>query len=393
MDQLRRAAREIFDAALSSVDPRPAVKQAIARDGSTVEVCGERFDASSTSIFAIAVGKAAAAMARGVEDVLGVHLTRGVISAPAFSERLSPQWYVFEGGHPLPNEASLDAAEAAFSLLDWANDVRGFVIFLVSGGGSAMIEWPNSPVVSLDDLRRTNELLIACGARIDEINAVRRTFSAVKGGRLAQRAPNARIVTLIVSDTNPGDEANVASGPSILKSAPKSNSPYRVLLGNWTALNAAHQKALELGFTSTIAHDIREQPIQEGCDLLLAHENTDCLISGGEFSCPVRGDGRGGRNLETVLRCAMALENNPGVILSAGTDGVDGNSPAAGAIADETTIKRAQNLGLDAADYLARSDSYSFFEQLNDLIVTGPTGTNVRDVRILIRENSGFSIR
>lgn len=375
LDQLRRSAREIFDAALASVDPRQAVRRAIVRDGSTVEVCGERFDASSTPIFAVAIGKAAASMAFGVEDALGDLVARGVISAPASSARLSQQWEIFEGGHPLPNEASIEAAEAALNLLDWANGVRGVVICLVSGGGSAMFEYPSHPAMSLDDLRRANQSLIAGGASISEINAVRRTFSAVKGGKLAQYAPHARFVTLIVSDTNRGDEANVASGPTL------PTSPYQVLLGNWTALEAAHQKALELGFTSRIAHDICEQPIQEGCDLLLSSmKDTDCLISGGEFSCPVRGDGIGGRNLETALRCAVKLQQ--GVILSAGTDGIDGNSPAAGAIADETTVERALSLGLDPADYLARSDSYTFFQQLGDLIVTGPTGTNVRDLRI-----------
>jgi len=379
LDQLRRSAREIFDAALASVDPRRAVTRAIVCDGPVVEVCGERFDASSTQIFAVALGKAAAAMAHGVEDALGERLTRGVISAPAFSEPLSRPWEIFEGGHPLPNKASLEAGEAALNLLDWANSVQGVVICLVSGGGSAMFEYPKSPAISLDDLRRENELLITSGARISEINEVRRTFSAVKGGQLVQYAPDARFVTLIVSDTNRGDEANVASGPTL-----PSTSPYQVLLGNWTALEAAHKKAVELGFTPAISREISEQPIQEGCELLrTAMKNTDCLISGGEFSCPVRGPGLGGRNLETVLRLAMDLDEH-GVVLSAGTDGIDGNSLAAGAIADETTVQRARNLGLDPAEFLARSDSYTFFERLNDLIVTGPTGTNVRDLRIFI---------
>jgi len=380
LDQLRRTAREIFDAALASVDPRAAVRQAVVRDGPMVEVCGECFDVSSTPIFAVALGKAAAAMARGVEDSLGDALAGGVISAPPLSESLSQQWEFFEGGHPLPNQASLEAAEAAFNLIDRANDARGVVIFLVSGGGSAMLEWPLSPEILLNDLRRVNEELIRSGARISEINEVRRGYSAVKGGKLAQRATHARIVTLIVSDTNLDDEANVASGPTL------PTSPYRVLLGNWTALEAAHQKATELGFKASIAHDICEQPIQEGCDLLLAEaskENTDCLISGGEFSCPVEGDGIGGRNLETALRCAISGRDV--VVLSAGTDGIDGNSPAAGAIADPTTLTRARNLRLDPADYLARSDSFTFFAELGDLIRTGPTGTNVRDLRLILK--------
>lgn len=404
LDKRRRCVREIFDYALASVDPRKAVREAIVRDGSVVEVCGERFDLSTQPLYAVAIGKAAPAMSFGLEDVIGEKLARGVITAPPSSEPLSQKWKSFAGGHPLPNEASLAAAQSVFALLDQANDERGVVIFLVSGGGSAMIEWPISPEISLDDLRRANELLVGCGASINEINAVRRAFSAVKGGGLARRAPNARIVTLIVSDTNPGDEATVASGPTlstdgpdpfeviqrydldlpipVLKSASPVTSPYRVLLDNSTALNAAHQKALELGMNSVIAWDICEQPIQEGCDLLL-NTNADCVISGGEFSCPVRGDGRGGRNLETVLRLALAAGNF--VALSAGTDGIDGNTPAAGAIADETTIARAANLNLDPAKYLEHSDSYTFFEALGDLIVTGPTGTNVRDLRLLIR--------
>ena len=168
-----------------------------------------------------------------------------------------------------------------------------------------------------------------------------------------------------------------------------------VLLDNQTALEAARSKALALGFTTAILHDISEQPIETGCHLLLSRlfaEPTThpfCAISGGEFSCPVRGNGRGGRNLEAALRCAIRLDelNNAQhfVILSAGTDGIDGNSPAAGAIADETTLQHARELGLDAREYLARSDSYGFFERLNTLIVTGPTGTNVRDLRISLR--------
>ena len=361
------------------------------RDGPMVEVCGERVDVSSTPIYSIAIGKAAAAMAHGVEDVLGSDFRRGVISALALPEPLSERWEVFAGGHPLPNEASLEAAQSAFALLHRANYERALVIFLVSGGGSAMMEWPLNPAMSLDELRRINEELVGSGARISEINAVRREISAVKGGRLAERAPHARIVTLIVSDTNEGDEANVASGPTLSStdfvSVSKSNPPHRVLLDNSTALEAAYQKAKELGFTPAIAHDICEQPIQEGCDILLTRllkENTDCLISGGEFSCPVRGAGVGGRNLETVLRLAPRLESLKAVALSAGTDGIDGNSPAAGAIADETTLSRARDLHLDPAAFLARSDSYTFFQKLDDLIVTGPTGTNVRDLRILL---------
>jgi glycerate 2-kinase len=287
--------------------------------------------------------------------------------------------------------------------------------------------------ITLTDLREANRLLVSSGATIAEINSVRRAFSAIKGGGLSRMAPNADQVTLILSDTNAGDEANVASGPtippvetettaqeiirlyklesrlprSILKSIEQYepsdfgktvNSNHYVLLDNETALRAASSRARELGFHTEIAQEICEQPIEQGCSLLFerveklqnqaGQEAKVCLISGGEFSCPVRGDGMGGRNSETVLRCAIELERHANVsdiaILSAGTDGIDGNSPAAGAVADETTITRATVAGIDAASFLNRSDAYSFFEKLGDAVITGPTGTNVRDVRILL---------
>src|ERR1041385_7388130 len=370
---LHRHARAIFDHALSSVDPREAVKHV-------------PLDLPAGPIYSIAIGKAATSMALGLEDAIGDKLTAPVLIA--------------SGGHPLPDENSLASAGAAFALLDRANGEEAVVIFLVSGGGSAMIESPVSEDISLADLRAANKTLISCGASIAEVNAVRRAFSAVKGGKLTRRAPRAQTFTLIVSDTNPGDEANVASGPtlnpppdspkavdvvehynlqyllpqSIMNAVRKQksvttpvNGPHLVLLDNNTALNAARDKAIALGFSCEIMSDIREQPIAEGCELLLSNmltSTTECAVSGGEFACPVRGDGRGGRNLETVLRCAINLANQGReiVVLSAGTDGIDGNSPAAGAIADETTIERARNLGLNAADFLARSDSYTFFQ-------------------------------
>ncbi len=357
-------------------------------------------------------------MALGLEDALGDNLSAGVIVSTSLHQ--SSRWQSFIGGHPLPNESSLAAARAAIALLDRANNEQATIIFLISGGGSAMIEWPISDDISLDDLRAANQTLVSCGASISEINSVRRAFSAVKGGGLARRAPYARMFTLIVSDTNPGDEASVASGPtlnppalnaieivahyhletvlpdSIMKAVRAQHSlepvtgSSQVLLDNQTALDAAAQKARELGYTCTTLNQINEQPIQEGCDLLLDSmrdaQEPFCAISGGEFSCPVRGDGRGGRNLETALRCAINLNTSSHlVVLSAGTDGIDGNSIAAGAIADETTLQRARNLNLEPTQYLARSDSYTFFEQLNDLIITGSTGTNVRDLRILLK--------
>ena len=429
LEQLHRRAREIFDHALSSVDPRHAIERAIKVNGPGVDIGEARFDASARPIYAIAIGKAANSMALGLDDVLGSLLTAGVLTSSAPLANLT-RWQCFAGGHPLPNEASLAAARAAFELLDRANKEAATVIFLISGGGSAMIEWPVDDEITLADLQAANQILVGCGARIAEVNAVRRAFSAVKGGGLARRAPRAQIFTLIVSDTNRGDEASVASGPTFaspadappalevvkqyqlesrlpqsvvkaVRAAKHSTEPIKgsqlLLLDNTTAIEAARNKAIELGFACEILANVCEQPIEHGCELLVSKLLAEpaaepfCALSGGEFSCPVRSDGRGGRNLETALRCAIDLDkprkSSHFVVLSGGTDGIDGNSPAAGAIADETTLSRARDLSLNAAQYLDRSDSFGFFERLNDVIVTGPTGTNVRDLRILLRSS------
>ena len=415
LEQLHCCARAIFDHALSSVDPRQAV----------CVISKTQIDVALRPVYAVAIGKAATSMAIGLEEGLGDKFTAGLISSPDPPLHLK-RWRSFIGGHPLPNQASLEAASAAFALLGRANAEEALVVFLISGGGSAMLEWPINNEISLEDLRNTNQTLIGCGARISEINSVRRAFSAVKGGALARCAPKAQMLTLIVSDTNLGDEASVASGPTL---APSPDAPqatevikqydlkdllpasiikavnltstgdqtetpgtHHVLLGNWTAVEAAARKATELGFTCITRSDICEQEIEEGCDLLLSSQVAEasiCEISGGEFSCPVKGPGRGGRNLETALRCAIKLDQKKTsehtVVLSAGTDGIDGNSPCAGAIADETTINYARNFQFDPESFLARSDSYSFFDRLDSLVLTGPTGTNVRDLRIVLK--------
>ena len=431
--QLRNAAREIFDAALRAVDAGDAVKKAISLIGSNLAVYDREIESHNRPIYAVAIGKAATPMAVALETQLGPHFIKGVISGPMIAGCADPsaKWERFDGGHPLPNEVSLRAATAAFALLDQANAEQANVIFLISGGGSAMMEWPINSALTLDDIRAANKVLVNCGADITEINAIRRAFSAVKGGRLAERALNCQQVTLIVSDVPLGEQDIVASGPSapapstarytpaiveryklrkllpprVIKaiesttatSKPKGAPHWSfVLLTNHDALAAALDAATGMGFASEIAYQLHDSPIEEGVSALNdqlaamrhSHHGCDkpvCLISGGEFSCPVRGDGIGGRSLETALRLALLNSDKEEFItLCAGTDGVDGNSPAAGAIADNTTIKRAQAIGLDAEDFLRRSDAHSFFHALGDDVVTGPTGTNVRDVRILI---------
>jgi len=449
LTQLRLAVREIFDEALRAVDAGDAVRRAVHLDGSQLSVRDRTIDIGSRRIYSIAIGKAAFIMAHALEQVLGDSFAAGFMSGPVLSPSLlglsathewtlRTRWRWREGGHPLPNQASLLAATETFELLQRANEERALLIFLISGGGSAMLEWPLDEDITLADLQTANKALVNCGASISEINAVRRAFSAVKGGRLAARAPDCDQITLIISDVPKGEERNVASGPTL---APPDDAPtalevidqydlraqlpetilrviegnpgppecnsatlrkHFVLLDNQSALEAAAEAARRRGFTTEIAGDISDQPIEDGCRQLLSRldalfgrgkaeqaseANAVCLISGGEFACPVRGEGLGGRNLETALRLATAQSwssSAPFIALCAGTDGIDGNSPAAGESVDNTTRARAEAIGLDPSAFIDRSDAYSFFVALGDAIATGATGTNVRDIRILL---------
>jgi hydroxypyruvate reductase len=309
-----------------------------------------------------------------------------------------------------------------------------------------MLELPHDPRLTLEDVRGANRALVSCGAPIAEVNAVRRALSAVKGGGLAARAPRASQATLVVSDVEAGRAYDVASGPTLRP--PQDSAPvreiveryglasrlpsavvraleesdaqdvprtprgargyFKVLLDNERACEAAAEAARSRGFAVEYARDLVEQPVEEGAAALVsrlrelyarrraAEARGVCIVSGGEFSCPVRGGGTGGRSAETALRVAFefgrigrglettGVEPANLVTLCAGTDGIDGNSPAAGALADATTLSRARALGLDARKFLDESDAYTLFARLGDALVTGPTGTNVRDVRILM---------
>lgn len=486
LKSLRRAALEIFHAALEEVDAGRALSKRVRLEGSSLTVFDTTYNLETrgTKVYSIAIGKAARSMAVALDNILGGRLVKGIVAAPsevetktaeflqqlisvgqvsaeeaetemfqnvlrraieqgepaAHSSPLSSRWTVFSGGHPLPDAGSLDAARAAIELLRRADNRDSLILFLISGGGSAIFEWPVDSRIKLEDLREANRVLVSCGATIAEINSVRRAVSAVKGGRLSAFAPRARQISLIVSDTNPGEESTVASGPThpppagapdalevikryhleqslpdtILRAvdeakhesvaiSPAPDVDHHLLLDNRSAIEAARKAAQARGFAVEVAADIIEQPVGHGCAELLARlyhgkaqnkASAFCLISGGEFACPVMGEGTGGRNAETVLRMLLDSEErrrvdqssgiSHTVMLSAGTDGIDGNSPAAGAIGDETTLGRAQSLGLDARRSLEQSDAYSFFHALGDAVVTGPTDTNVRDLRIML---------
>ncbi len=307
------------------------------------------------------------------------------------------------------------------------------MVFLLSGGGSALMELPLDSSQSLDDIRKLNQLLVTCGASIDEINTIRKHFSAIKGGRLAVAASNATKLTLAITDVPHGKESALASGPTIpdpttvtsvtrvldqynlrekLPSSlrdwfaspnqpetPKKDHPafagshFSLLLTSHDLFHAAHHAAEARGFLTCCDNSTDDWPLQRAVEYLLAQLDElrranpgqrVALISDGEVSSPVTGQGIGGRNSAFVLACVEKITGQPIAVLSAGTDGIDGNSPAAGAVADGSTLARAKSLRISPQDFFSRSDAFSFFHQLNDAIITGPTGNNLRDLRILL---------
>jgi glycerate 2-kinase len=368
----------------------------------------------------IAVGKAALPML----DALSarVSIKAGICCAPVLPASPLPGITYFTGGHPLPNEDSFRSAQAALDLL--RNRPSGLVYFLISGGGSAMFELPLEPTVSLSETQSLYKTLVGCGAAIAEINCVRKHFSAVKGGRLAAAAPDR--FSVLVSDVAPRHLDALASGPTLedsstveqcrqiieqyqlqpqftpavraffadpdLPETPNlSNAPVEVLLSSDDLADAARRQAEAMGYTVVIDNtcddwdyaDAARYLLQRFCDLRLRHKKL-CLLSTGEVTVKLgREHGEGGRNQQFALACALALDDHT-VILSAGSDGIDGTSPAAGAIVDQTTVQRCQAKGIDAAQALARFDAYPVFAALGDVLVTGPTHNNLRDLRILL---------
>ena len=335
----------------------------------------------------------------------------GILVAPAAPARILPRWKTFIGGHPIPTEASFIAGRAILERLARC-DERTLVFFLVSGGGSALVEQALDPSVSQQDFEKLNRVLVTCGAPIEEINVVRKHLSATKGGRLAAAAPRSMKITLGVSDVPQGYESALASGPTLpdpttvadangssldiiccqtcrhpireifekqrLQETPKESDPafarahFSLLLGTHDLLHAAHH-ALESEGIYCIADNTTDNwPLEKAADhllaLLISTKSSDpkqrcAIVSGGEVSSPVTGDGMGGRNSAFVLACVPKIAGKNITVLSAGTDGIDGNSPAAGAVADGETLARARAIGLDPVDFQKRSDAFNFFSR------------------------------
>jgi glycerate 2-kinase len=434
MTELKSIARAVFDHAIAAVDVRRSVGAKLRREANHLFFAEGEIDlAQFNSFFVVALGKAAAPMAEGLADVLlpdfAIH---GILVVPALPARLPDGFDLFVAGHPLPNEESFRAARAVLDLLARA-DRRTLVFFLLSGGGSALMELPLDSAVSLADMRELHNLLVTCGGSIEEINIVRKHISAVKGGRLAVAAPESTKITLAVTDVPAGRESALASGPTLpdastaedayrvverysllnrlpapLRSAferhtvpetPKPSNPafslarFFILLGHRDLFHQAHRAAESHGFLTICDNSTDDWPLARAADALLDlllrqkranPERPVAVIADGEVLCPVTGTGVGGRNSAFVLYLVEKIAGQPIAVLSAGTDGIDGASPAAGALADGATFERAQAAGLDSSDFFTRSDSHTFFAHLGDAIHTGPTGNNLRDLRVLL---------
>jgi len=420
---LRKHARAIFDAALVAADPSRAVDRHLAR------IDFSRFK----NIYVLGAGKAGASMALACERVLGRRITAGLLNVKYGHIAATNRIELNECGHPEPDEQGMEGAERIAAIAAQAQ--RGdLVLCLISGGASALLPLPARPV-TLDEKRELTRLLLAAGADIHEMNAVRKHLSRIKGGELARLAAPARVESLLLSDVV-GDNLDViGSGPTapdastfadaaaalkrygIWRRAPKAvrvrierglrseipetpkpgDAIFRcvrntVIGSNRLALAAAAARARELGYrtlilSSEIVGETREIARMHAAILReAAHTGHPvkapaCIISGGETTVTLKGDGLGGRNQEFVLAAAIDLADLPNaVVLSAGTDGTDGPTDAAGAIADGATLARKP----DARQYLDNHDSYHYFDSIGDLVKTGPTHTNVMDVRIML---------
>lgn len=436
---------DVFDAALSAVDPYAAVVRALRVEDNMLKAGGSVCDLDAFDrVVVVGAGKAAATMAAAAEHVFGEKIIRGIVIVKYGHGGNLHQTEQIEAAHPIPDEAGLVGTRRILDLVRDADETT-LVICLISGGGSSLLVAP-LPGVTLDDKQRTTDLLLKTGATIDELNAVRKHLSAVKGGRLAQLAHPATVVTLILSDVI-GDRLDViASGPTapdsstfldaaaviqkfaletaipspvaaflergrmgrepetVKRGDPSFLRTTNVIVGSIAqAMSAAREKATALGWqTRVVTAELRGEA-RDAARLLAQMARTvrddsrpgerRCLLFGGETTVTVTGNGKGGRNQELALAFAVEIAGTVGItLLSAGTDGTDGPTDAAGAVVDGGVVSAARTLGIQPEAHLANHDSYTFFQLLDSHtgeqhhIMTGPTGTNVMDMQIVMIE-------
>lgn len=435
--------QRLIGAALEAVDPAQAVHRAVRREGKVLTVGERQYDLGGyRRISVLGGGKAGAPMARALAEILGERLTGGWVNVKqgyVLDAALPPALTVHEASHPIPDEAGRYGAAQILRLAKDAGE-NDLLFCLISGGGSALLPLPVDGI-TLADLQALTDTLLRCGATINEINAVRKHCSQIKGGQLARAAFPATVIALVLSDVvgNPLDV--IASGPTVpdtstyddayavltkygitadipssivarlragmgaaVPETPKpgdaafARTDTIVVGSNAIAARAAHNEAEKMGFhtlllstyvegeareVAKVMASIAKSLASEGCPLA----RPACVVAGGETTVTVRGDGKGGRNQELALAAAQALDGWADVtVVTLATDGTDGPTDAAGAIADGSTVARARALGMSAADHLERNDAYTFFDCLGDLIRTGPTNTNVNDLTFVLVE-------
>jgi hydroxypyruvate reductase len=435
-------AQKIFLAGLEAVQPAEVIKRKVrfipGKNGPKLKIGAKTYSLSKyQAIYLIGAGKASAYMALALESILGEWITGGLVCVKYGHGVNLSRVRVLEGGHPIPDESGLLATREIIALLQKLH-TKDLVLFLISGGASALLCLPCQGI-TLEDKQEISQLLLSSGATIAEINTIRKHISQVKGGKLARIAYPADMISLILSDVV-GDQLDIiASGPTVpdpgtfadcleiikkynldnkipppimnhlekgirkeVEETLKPDDPIfkfhqAVIVGNnILAIKSARLRAKDLGYNTLILSSTIQG---EGREVAKVHaaiakeilnsgnpiKKPACIISGGETTVTVKGKGRGGRNQEFVLAALIELANYKGItILSAGTDGTDGPTEAAGAIGDHTTIYRAQQLGLNPQKYLENNNSYHFFKELGDLFITGPTGTNVMDLQIIL---------
>jgi len=440
---MRTHAEQIFRSSVAAVDPYNAVKRFLLLDGEVLRLGHEGRESQEIDlslfdrILVVGGGKATAPMAKAVEDILGPRLQGGMINVKyGFTTSLS-RIEIREAGHPIPDENGVLGTRKILELLQECGE-KDLVFSLISGGGSALLPQP-AREITLAEKQVVTRMLIECGASIDEINALRKHISSSKGGQMARFAFPATTVNLMLSDVV-GDRMDViASGPFVpdtstyrdvkdvlekynltdippavekylraglagrLSETPKEGDPVfervhnRIVGSNMIALQAAGKKAEALGYTTVILSSMVEGETREVTRVhtAIAREilrtghpvaPPACIISGGETTVTIRGNGLGGRNQEFCLAAALDLDGVAPrvVILSGGTDGNDGPTDAAGGIVDPLTLRRAEEAGMKAMDFLGNNDAYHFLQKTGDLLITGPTNTNVMDVRLIL---------
>jgi glycerate-2-kinase len=436
-------ALDILEAAVKAVDPGEAVRRNVCVKGSRLSIRGVELDLDLfEGIHVVGGGKACGAMAEAVEDILGDLITSGTVNVLKGTESKHVLKRISLNGasHPIPDMEGVAGVQRMMDAIDGVNS-SDLVIVLISGGGSSLLAYP-AEGVTLEDIQDVTQRLLISGATIGELNVVRKHLSAVKGGQLAQRSQGSSVISLILSDVVGDPLDTIASGPTapdestfgdaravleryglwagaplIIKDrldagvrgkipeTPKPGDPVfqrvqNIIIGsNLVAARAAVARAIELGYnTELVSTEVEGESKEVGesfakAAIAITRDGSPVqapavLVFGGETTVSVTGGGVGGRNMEVALAASVGIDGRASLVAALATDGIDGPTVAAGAIVDGSSLERARTLGLDPSHYLSENDSYTFFQSLGDAFITGPTGTNVNDLTLVLVADS-----